>query len=112
MAMTDTDLALIRDEVGDDPDDATVEGTFDVLGHWLPTAIRILKRRRANAGAGGQEVASFGLDGVMTVGLTRADLAGLDRQIARLENLWANESNTPSPVVATSARIGRTDRYR
>lgn len=112
MAMTDTDLALIRDEVGDEPDDTSVENVFDVVGHWLPTAIRILKRRRANAGAGGQEVSSFGLDGVMTVGLSKADLKGLDTQILRLEGQWANLNSEPDPTVATNARIGRADRYR
>ena len=47
MAITDRDLACIRDEVGDEPADSTLEDWFDELGNWLPVAIRVLKRRRA-----------------------------------------------------------------
>lgn len=109
MAITDRDLASIRDEVGDEPDDGTLEDWFDELGNWLPVAIRVLKRRRANSAAGGQEVSSFGLDGVMTVGLSKADGKGLDAQILRLEALWDAQNGTPA---VTSAPILRRDRYR
>jgi len=109
MAMTDSDLARIRDEVGDDPTDTILDDWFDELVNWLPVAIRVLKRRRANSAAGGQEVSSFGLDGVMTVGLSKADGKGLDTQILRLETLWAARNGTPA---VTSAPILRRDRYR
>ena len=111
MAMTDTDLARIRDEVGDDPDDNALDDYFDELGHWLPVAIRVLKRRRANAAAGGQETKSFSLDGVLSVGLSTANLTNLDAQIARLEAQWVGEQGDDTGRV-TTARIPRRDRYR
>lgn len=112
MAMTETDLARIRDEVGTQPDDNTLDDYFDELGHWLPVAIRILKRRRANAAAGGQETKSFTLDGVLSVGLSTANLTGLDSQIAHLEAAWAAEQGGPTASGVTTARIRRPDRYR
>lgn len=111
MAMQDTDLARIRDEVGDQPDDTTLDDYFDELGHWLPVAIRVLKRRRANAAAGGQETKSFTLDGVLSVGLSTANLSNLDAQIARLETAWDAEQGVAASGV-TTARITRRDRYR
>lgn len=110
--MTDIDLAHIRDEVGDEPDDSTIDDWFDELGHWLPVAIRVLKRRRANAAAGGQQTKSFSIDGVLSVGLSTADLSKLDDQIARLEALWAAEQAGQPVGGVTTARIGRPDRYR
>ncbi len=109
--MTDTDLAHIRDEVGDDPTDLVLDDYFDELAHWMPVAIRVLKRRRANATAGWQQTKAFSLDGVLSVGLATADLANLNAQIARLEALWAAEDDDPTTGV-TTARITRRDRYR
>ena len=112
MAMTDSDLALIRDEVGDDPSDSVLDDYFDELGHWLPVAIRVLKRRRANAAAGGQETKSFSLDGVLSVGLSTANFSNLDKQIARLEDAWAAEQGGVPEDAVTTASIRRPDRYR
>lgn len=112
MAMTDPDLASIRDEVGDQPADTVVDEWFDELGHWLPVAIRILKRRRANAAAGGQEVSTFSMDGVLSVGLSKASLPGLEAQIYRLEAVWAKLNGPDETTGVISARIGRPDRYR
>lgn len=109
--LTPGDLALLRDEIGSNPDDTTLEGWYDELGHWLPVAIRALKRRRADATAGGTETTSFSLDGVLSVGLSKADLKALDRQIAYLENRWAAQSATPDPTPNVT-RIVRPDRYR
>lgn len=112
MTMTDTDLAHIRDEVGDQPADTVIDDWFDELGHWLPVAIRVLKRRRANAAAGGQQTKTFSLDGVLSVGLSTADLPKLDTQIARLEAAWAAEQGGVDEDAVTTARIRRPDRYR
>lgn len=109
--MTPTDLAHLRDELGSTPDDATLEEWHDELGHWLPVAIRALKRRRADATAGGQEATSFSLDGVLSVGLSKADIRSLDAQIKRLEDQWATEQGAPDPH-PTVTRIIRPDRYR
>ena len=112
MSITDTDLAFIRDETGTEPDDNTLSDWFDELGHWLPVTIRVLKRRRADATAGGQEVASFSLDGVLSVGMSKASLTGLDRQITRLEDAWVITQGGTSTQVMTTAPILRPDRYR
>ena len=112
MAMTDLDLARIRDEVGTDPDDNTLDDYFDALGHWLPVAIRVLKRRRANAAAGGQETKTFSLDGVLSVGLSTANLSDLNKQIDRLEAAWAAEQGGTDGTGVSTARIRRPDRYR
>lgn len=110
--ITPTDTALIRDEVGSQPDDDTLETWFDELGHWMPVAIRVLKRRFADASAGGQEVANFGLEGVLNVGFTKASLTDLSRQIARLEAAWAALNDAPADNRMQVAPLIRTDRYR
>ena len=43
--ITSTDAALIRDEVGDDPADDTLEEWFAELEHWTPVTIRTLEPR-------------------------------------------------------------------
>lgn len=100
-------LDLIRDETGETPDDDTIEEYYTTLGHWLPTTIRILKRRYAAAVGGGQETTSFSLDGVLSVGMSKADLNQLQKQIQRLEAQWqAEQSGHPSAM----SRIIRSDR--
>ena len=103
--LTDSDLELIRDEIGATPDDDELFDMFDQLGHWLPVAIRVLKRRRADAttSAGAK---SFSLDGVLSVGLSTTDIRALDGQIARLEAEWANYGKTSTNI----GRITRRDR--
>lgn len=110
--ITPADTALIRDEVGDDPADDTLDEWFDELGHWLPVAIRVLKRRFANASAGGQEVSNFGLDGVLNVGFSKASLTDLSRQITRLEAAWAALNDAPVTNLMQVAPLVRWDRYR
>ena len=103
--LTDNDLELIRDEVGATPDDDALFDMFDVLGHWIPVAIRVLKRRRADAttSAGAK---SFSLDSVLSVSLATTDIKALDNQIARLENMWANHGKTFTNI----GRVTRQDR--
>ena len=110
MALTPTDIDHIRDEVGNDPTDSVLYAWGDELGHWLPVAIRVLKRRRAQATAGGQETTSFALPGVISVGMTRADTRALDAQIERLEAQWAALNGEPTGAVVNTMR--RPDRYR
>jgi len=108
MALADTDIALIRDEIGATPDDADLYEMGDELGHWLPVAIRVLKRRRADATAGGSEATTFSLAGVFSVGLSKADLRSLDSQIERLEAQWAAYNGEAVGVVV--GRMVRPDR--
>ena len=110
--ITPAETDLIRDEVGSSPDDDTLETWFTELGHWLPVAIRVLKRRFADASAGGQEVSNFGLEGVLNVGFSKASLTDLSKQIARLEAAWAALNDTPVTNTMQVAPLIRTDRYR
>lgn len=107
-----TDTARIRDEVGSQPDDDTLEEWFDELGHWMPVAIRVLKRRFADASAGGQGVSQFGLEGVLNVGFSKASLTDLSRQIARLEAARAALNCEPVGNRMQVAPLVRTDRHR
>ena len=104
-------LNRIRDEVGANPDDDTIEEIHAETGHWILTALRVLKRRRADAAGGGQETKSFTLTGVLSVGLGSANLGALDRQIERLEALYAGENGEPASAV-TFGRLHRADRPR
>lgn len=110
--LTDNDLDHIRDWVGDEPDDNTIEELFDVQGHWMPTALRVLRRRFTNATAGGQQTTSFSLDGVLSVGMSKADLNALDRLIARLQAMWDEHQGVKAGSRAQVAPIARTDRSR
>lgn len=57
--LTETDLAAIRDEIGDsDPSDDDLYESWDELGHWILVALRVLRRRRAAAITGGQTALS------------------------------------------------------
>jgi hypothetical protein len=105
--MTEHELALIRDEIGSTPDDDTLEEWHAELGHWLPVAIRALKRRRADAAAGGAQATSLSLSGVLSVGLAKTDVTALDAQIARMEAQWAALNRG-----TTGGLIRRPDRYR
>lgn len=104
-------LNRIRDEVGASPDDDTIEEIHADTGHWILTALRVLKRRRADAAGGGQETKSFTLTGVLSVSMGTANLAGLDSQITRLEALYAGENGEPASAV-TFGRLHRADRPR
>ena len=106
------DLQRIRDEIGTSPDDDTIEEIHADTGHWILTAVRVLKRRRADAAGGGQETKSFTLTGVLSVGLGSANLSALDRQIERLEALYAGENDEDATSGVTFGRMHRADRPR
>ncbi len=106
--LTAADLALIRDEIGTgDPADTDLRKSYAALGHWMPVAIRVLKRRRAAASAGG-DVSQVSIPGAVGVTLGKADLAALDRQIAALEARY--EALTGQDVGDLSFTISHTYR--
>ena len=105
-------LNRIRDEIGSDPDDDTLDEIHAETGHWILTALRVLKRRRADAAGGGQETKSFTLAGVLSVSMGSANLTALDGQIARLEALYAGENGDGSTSGVTFGRLHRADRPR
>lgn len=111
MALTAVDLAWIRDEIGtaDPPSDADLRAWYAELASRTLVALRVLKRRRAEV-AGGSAVTSLSIAGAISVGL-KGDVAALDRQIARLEALYAQESGQAvSDSGVSEGRIYRTDR--
>jgi len=111
MELSSSDLDRVRDYVGSTPDDTTIYTHAETATYWQDIALRILKRRRADAAAGGQQTTSFGLDGVFTVGMSKADLGSLDTQIAALQaELAALSSDAPAGV--SVGVIRRTDRPR
>lgn len=90
MALTETDLAWIRDEIGTavPPSNGQLEESFDELGTRAKVALRILKRRYADLAGG--EVGSVSLAGVASVTL-RSNLAAMQRSIERLQGLVDEE---------------------
>lgn len=106
MALTTTDLAAVRDEIGTatPPTDSELHLIYDELGSSIQVSLRVLRRRRA-ALAGG-EVTGVTLPGVVSVSL-RGSLSSLDSQIRRLEILAAAENTTPTAPVG--GRLVRND---
>lgn len=108
--LTAADLALIRDEIGTStpPSDNDLRRAFLALPvqHWLPVAIRVLKRRKAAASAGGG-ASSVTVPGAIAVTLSKADLTTLIEQITDLENRWAEVQGIPGPTGASSSRLVR-----
>lgn len=106
--LSPADLAWVRDEIGTvtPPTDAQLRSWRTELGHRTLVAIRALKRRRA-AVAGGSTVDSFSLAGVFSVS-QRANIKGLDDQIARLQAEYEAETGTDLPGGASSTRLRRT----
>lgn len=101
------DLERIRDEVGTAPSTTDLRRSYLDLQHWLPVAIRVLKRRRSAAGAGGG-VSQVSIPGALGVTLAKPDLTSLDKQIERLERLWLAEQGLPSGDTATFSHLCRT----
>jgi hypothetical protein len=107
MALTATDLDLIRDEIGvvTPPADADLQSYAAALSdRWRLVALRVLKRRLA-AGAGGSEASSFSLSGVLSVSTAKTDLVALAAQILRLEQAETAETSGGN---ASSGRLRRT----
>jgi hypothetical protein len=110
MDLTDRDLAHVRDYVGTTPDDSALYTLADEATWWQQIALRVLMRRRADATAGGQQTTSFSLEGVLSVGMSKADLAGLDALITDLQAQIAALTGTPTG--ATVRVMRRPDRPR
>lgn len=104
MILTDTDLEHVRDYVGSTPDDSTLYTFAESATYWQDIALRVLQRRRADAAAGGSQASSFSLDGVLSVGLAKTDIASLDAAISDLQAQLAGGHGV--------RLIRRPDRYR
>jgi hypothetical protein len=105
-ALTAADLQLIRDEIGDgdDPSNAQLRKSYLEAGHWIPVALRVLKRRRAVAMQGGS-VSQVQIPGAIGVTLGKVDLAALTAQIDRLQARYDQE--TGGGVAASAGRLTR-----
>lgn len=112
MNLSDTARAHIRDYVGSEsPTDDTLDEYAETATYWQEVALRVLRRRRADA-ASGDSVTSFTLTGVLSVGQKSADLSTLDAAINDLETQLAALTGATPPGGVSYARITRTDRYR
>jgi hypothetical protein len=103
------DLTRIRDEVGDTPSTTSLRQWYVELEHWLPVAIRALRRRRTAAVAGGG-VSQVTVPGAIGVTLAKVDVAALDSQIERLERLWAIEQGTETDRATFGQLVRRVPR--
>jgi hypothetical protein len=121
MNLTDDELRLIRDEIGDGPptDDELYE-LADPAGVWQEVAVSVLKRRRAAALGGGTDhgasesiqipgVLGYSRGASLTAMSLAALVAALDAQIARL----SGQVGLPSGLIP-GGQLVRTDvsRYR
>lgn len=108
MSLSDADLALLRDEIGTvtPPTDADLRASYDEIGEdsWIPTALRILKRRRAAMST--SDVKSVSLAGVISVSLG-SSLTALDSQIERLSNALTELRNPPQRDGGSSGYLHR-----
>jgi len=110
MDLEDADVDKIRDYVGSSPDDSVLYGMAESVAYWQEIALRILRRRRADA-ASGEAVTNFALSGVLSVGQKSADLSALDAAIADLERQIADLTGVAGPGVQV-VRTVRADRAR
>lgn len=109
MDLAPADLDRIRDYTGSTPDDNTLYRYGDDFTYWQEVALRVLRRRLADAN-NGAAATTFALDGVLSVGLGKTDLTNLSAQIDDLQAQLDALNGDPSG--ATHARIRRPDRYR
>ena len=110
MIFSPSDLERTRDYVGESPDDDTLYTMAEEASHWQEVALRVLRRRRADA-ASGESVTSFSLSGVLSIGQKAADLGTLDAAIADLEAQLDALTGRGSTAVQVG-RIVRPDRSR
>jgi hypothetical protein len=104
LTLSTTDLALIRDEVGDDPPTTDLRKSFLVLQHWMLVALRVLKRRRAALLQGG-DVSQVTIPGAIAVTVSKGDLAELTALIDALQARY--DAETGGGEGATAGRLGR-----
>lgn len=102
-------LDRVRDYIGDTPDDGTLYTMAESATYWQEVALRVLRRRLANASSG-ESTTSFSLSGVMSVGMKAADISTLTGAIVDLEQQIAALTGGAAPGAVTVARIVRPDR--
>lgn len=108
MAASDTQLAEIREWIGDDPDDSTVQALWTAYGTVNRVSLSVLRRRRAALLA---DPAKLSIDGETSEDWT-ANLNALDSDIAALEGGVVTDTVDPDAAAgfATVGQMVRTDR--
>jgi hypothetical protein len=111
-AMTDMDLQKIREEVGSNPSDNTVEDTWDSVGGGIiQTSLAILRPRLADALAAAAQ-GSVAFPGAISVGAPSQPTMLLE-QIQRLEAVLAAETGTADEgAVGAVTVMRRRDQLR
>lgn len=93
--ITDEHLGWIRDEIGSStpPTDDDLAESWDELGHWILVALRVLRRRRADAVTGGtSQPSAVAIPGVVSVSAATPNVRALDAQIDALVARYERET--------------------
>lgn len=107
MALKVNDRAIIRAEVGANPDDDTLDEIYDRHGVVGAVIYEVLSRRRADLIA---NPASFGVDSGAYQQSTAENIRALDRQLERWKAFAPVASGT-FEVIEPVRRHRRTPRY-
>lgn len=110
MELAAADVDRIRDYVGASPEDNALYVMSADVTYWQEIALRILRRRRADASSG-EAVTSFALSGVLSVGQKSADLSTLNAAILDLEQQVAELTGVSGPGISVTRTV-RHDRAR
>ena len=94
--LTAPQLKWLRDTVGTEPDDAALQGRFDVLGSVRDVGIAVLRDRRANLLATSLQVS---VAGVASINNTE-NVKALEREIAALAKLDDDPTDEPGEDVS------------
>lgn len=89
--LTEAQLAWLRDELGDQPDDAALQERYERLGSVRDVAIAVWRRRRTDFIASPLSTQLAGVAGVNASENVRA----IDRRIAALELLDDDPTDSP-----------------
>ena len=103
-------LQWLRDELGDTPDDAALQGRFDTLGSIRDVAIAVLRGRRSALLA---KPLSANVSGIASVNYAE-NVKALDRRIDALSRLDPDPTDEPGEDVdgAGQVRLEPIELYR
>lgn len=104
MALTDAQLALIRNEVGSNPDDASLQAIYDRVATLYGTALEVQSQRLADFRA---NPAQFSVAGEYGQNVA-ANIAALTEHVAQLVAKAAAEAAGADPFELTSGLVTTT----
>ncbi len=108
MALTETDLAYLRSELGTEIDEGNLEDRHDRLGSVTAVALEVIRERLATVLA---NPTSFTIPGVYSETRNDATVKALQDQVTRLKTEVEREV-VPAGDTGSAGRLVRTDRAR